>query len=233
MRCGLQLNFAERSAAKLFGRKSMIVHGATLSPYVRKVLILAAEKGIDVESRPVNPGTMTPEYRAISPLGKIPAFEDGDFSLCDSSAIVHYLEAKFPENPMIPSEPRARGKTIWYEEYGDTVITPAGGTVFFNRVVATLLGAPVDLAAADKAEAEAVPPLFNYLETVIPASGFLVEDRITLADIAVVSPLINLDYAGTKIDAAKYPKTFAYAQAIMARPSFAKIIAKERAFLNR
>jgi glutathione S-transferase len=211
----------------------MIVHGSSLSPFVRKVLVVAAEKGLTVENRPANPGTKTPEYLAISPLGKIPAFQDGDFSLCDSSAIVHYLEAKYPENPMIPAEPRARGKTIWFEEYGDTVITPAGGTVFFNRVVAALLGAPVDLAAADKAEAEAVPPLFDYLETVIPASGFLVEDRFTLADIGVVSPLVNLDHAGTKIDAAKYPKTSAYAQAIMARSSFAAIIAKERAFLNR
>ena len=45
--------------------------------------------------------------------------------------------------------------------------------------------------SADKAECEELPPLLDYLESVIPESGFLVEDRLTLADIAVASPFVN------------------------------------------
>ena len=75
----------------------MIVYGSSLSPFVRKVLAFAAEKGIEVESRPVGLGSEDPEFREASPFGKMPALVDGDYCLADSSAIIHYLEALHPE----------------------------------------------------------------------------------------------------------------------------------------
>lgn len=214
-------------------RAFMIVHGSSLSPFVRKVMAFAAEKGIALDNQMVPPGPKTPEFLAMSPFGKIPGFEDGDYKLCDSSAIVHYLEAKHPEHALIPADARARGRTIWFDEYADTIMFAAAAPIFFNRVVTKLMGIPGDLAAADKAEAEALPPVLDYLESVIPASGFLVEDRFTLADAAVASPFANFGHAGVSIDPARHPKVTAYAAAILARPSFATIIAKENAFLIR
>jgi glutathione S-transferase len=211
----------------------MIVHGNSLSPFVRKVMVFAAEKGLAPENKVAPPGPKTPEFLAMSPFGKIPAFEDGDYQLCDSSAIVHYIEAKHPQHALIPTEARALGRAIWFDEYADTIMFTAAAPIFFNRVVAALMGIPGDPAAADKAEAEALPPLLAYLEGVIPASGFLVEDRFTLADISVASPFANFEHAGVTIDAGKYPKTVAYRDAILARPSFAAIIATEKAFLKR
>ncbi len=211
----------------------MIVHGSTLSPFVRKVMVFAAEKGLVAENKIAPPGPKTPEFLAMSPFGKIPAFEDGDYTLCDSSAIVHYLEVKHPEHALIPTEARARGRAIWFDEYADTIMFAAAGPIFFNRVVARLMGMAGDLAAADKAEAEALPPVLDYLESVIPPSGFLVEDRMTLADIAVASPFANFAHAAVKIDPARFPKVTGYAAAMLARPSFAALVAKESAFLGR
>ena len=211
----------------------MIVHGSSLSPFVRKVMVFAAEKGLTLENRATPPGPKTSEFLAMSPFGKIPAFEDGDYKLADSSAIVHYLEAKLPEPRLLPTEARALGRAIWYDEYADTIMFAAAAPIFFNRIVAPLLGLPNDLIAADKAEAEVLPVQLTYLESVIPASGFLVEDRFTLADISVASPFVNLDHAGVSIDAAKFPKLTAYVAGILARPSFAAVIAKDRQFLGR
>ena len=211
----------------------MIVHGSTLSPFVRKVMAFAAEKGLTAENRIAPPGPKTPEFLAMSPFGKIPAFEDGDYQLCDSSAIVHYIEAKHPAQALIPTEARALGRAIWFDEYADTIMFSAAAPIFFNRVVAKLMGMAGDLAAADKAEAETLPPVLDYLESVIPASGFLVEDRMTLADIAVASPFANFAHAGVKIDPARFPKVTGYAAAMLARPSFAALVAKESAFLGR
>jgi glutathione S-transferase len=168
----------------------------------------------------------------MSPFGKIPAFEDGDYTLCDSSAIVQYIEAKHPEHPLIPAEAKARGRTIWYDEYADTIFVGQLGMIFFHRVVAPMMKMPNDLAAADKMEAEQLPVQLAYLESVIPASGFLVEDRLTLADIAVASPFANMAYAGVKLDAGTYPKVAAYVAGIHTRPSFAAIIAAERKMLG-
>jgi glutathione S-transferase len=59
------------------------LHGATISPYVRKVAITLNEKGIEYNLNPVNPFPAPKEHFEISPLGKIPAITDGDYSLAD------------------------------------------------------------------------------------------------------------------------------------------------------
>ena len=212
----------------------MQLFGSTISPFVRKVVAFAAEKKIELELTPVGIGDPNPAFRAVSPFGKMPALADGDYGLADSSAIIHYLEAKFPQPEMIPADPQLRGKTIWYDEFADTLLFACGGKMFFNRVVAPrFLKRDGDLAAADTAERDELPPLLDYLEGVIPDSGYLVDDRITLADISVASPFANFAHCGCVIDAARYPRTVAYTSAILARPSFADSIARETAFLAR
>jgi glutathione S-transferase len=210
----------------------MIIYGASLSPFVRKVLAVGAEKGMALENKVSPPGQPDPDFIACSPFRKIPALRDGDFTLCDSSAIIHYLEAVQPEPAMIPAEAKARGRTIWYEEYADTILVSAAGPIFFNRIVAPkFMGRPGDMDAADKAEQETLPPVLDYLETIAPASGFLVGDSLTLADIAVASPFANIGHLG--LDLSRWPKTKAYTDSILARPSFAKLIEVESRILGR
>ena len=98
----------------------------------------------------------------------MPALLDGDFCLADSSAIIHYLDAKYPEPALIPAEPRARGRTIWFDEFADTILFGCGQKMFFNRVVAPIfLKRPGDEAAAEAAERDELPPILDYLETVV------------------------------------------------------------------
>ena len=204
----------------------MILFGSSISPFVRKVLAFAVEKGIDLENRPTGLQSNDAEFLRASPFRKIPALADGDFSLADSSAIVHYLEALRPDPNLIPTDAKARGRAVWFDEWADTILFGCGAKIFFNRVVAPrFLKQPGDLAAADRAERDELPPILDYLEGQVPESGFLVEDRLTLADIAVASPFVN--FAHLKLSLAAWPRTAAYISAIHARPSFAPIIAKE------
>jgi glutathione S-transferase len=211
----------------------MIVYGSSMSPYVRKVLAFAAEKGIEVESKPLGLNSDDPEFLEASPFRKIPAFRDGDFAISDSSAIVAYLDALKPEPALIPIEPKARARAIWYDEFADTIVGACGTKMFFNRIVAPrFLKREGDLTAADKAECEELPPILDYLERAIPASGFLVEHRLTLADIAVASPFANFRHLGLSCFEGR-PKLAGYVEAILSRPSFASWIAREAAFLER
>ena len=210
----------------------MIVYGASLSPFVRKVLAFAAEKGIEVESQPVDFRNKSAEFLEASPFGKIPGFRDGDFAISDSSAIIHYLEKVKPEPNLIPSDPKAGARAIWYDEFADTILTACGGKIVFNRLVGPrFLGQPGDEEVARTAECDELPPLLDYLEKVIPESGFLVEDRLTLADIAIASPFATIAHAGTTIDGGRNPRLKAYVEAILARPSFAPLVEREKAFL--
>jgi glutathione S-transferase len=205
-----------------------------MSPFVRKVAAYAAEKGIEIDLQPTGFPNPTPEFSAASPFKKMPALVDGDYSLADSSAIIHYLEAKYPEPEMIPADPRERGRVIWFDEFADTLLFACGGKIFFNKVVAPrFLGREGDLAVAEAAEREELPPLLDYLEWVIPESGYLVGDRLTLADLSVAGPFANFSHCNVTVDQGRYPKVAAYTQAILARPSFAQYVQREAAYLAK
>lgn len=108
------------------------------------------------------------------------------------------------------------------------------GKMFFNRIVAPrFLGREGDLAVAKSAQKYEMPPLIDYIEGVLPESGFLVDDRLTLADLAVASPFVNLLHMGIAVDAGQHPKTASFVERMHDRPSYAPLIAKEKAFLNR
>jgi glutathione S-transferase len=213
----------------------MILYGSSLSPFVRKVLAYAGEKGIELELQPTGFPGHSPEFLEASPFKRMPAFRDGDYTLPDSSAIIHYLEARFPDPALIPADPEPRGKTIWFEEFADTILVTCGAKMFFNRIVAPrFIGRPGDLAAADRAEREELPPILDYLETVVPDAGeFLVGGTISLADIAVASPFANLAHLDCEIDAERHRRVRAWVETILSRPSFAHWIERETAFLAR
>ncbi|MFL6841401.1 MAG: glutathione S-transferase family protein [Sphingomicrobium sp.] len=213
----------------------MILYGSSLSPFVRKTLAYASEKGIELELQPTGFPNPSPEYLEASPFKKMPALRDGDYTLADSSAIIQYLEAKFPEPALIPADAKLRGKTIWFDEFSDTILTSCGAKMFFNRVVAPrFLGREGDLAAADAAEREELPPILDYLERTVPdAGGFLVGDSITLADIAVASPFANLEHLNCEIDKGRHGRVLAYVGSILSRPSFVQWTEREKAFLAR
>ena len=146
----------------------MQVFGALLSPFVRKVCLVAEEKGIAYELVMTEPGNPNPDFVAASPFGKIPAMKDGDYSLADSTAIVTYLEAKYPAHPMLPADPQARGRAMWFDEFADTILAGAGLKILFNRLVGPkILKVGGDEAIALQGEAE-LPRILAYLEGTAP-----------------------------------------------------------------
>ena len=213
----------------------MILYGSSMSPFVRKVIAFAAEKGIELDVQPTGIGDPNPEFRKASPFGKMPGFADGDYYLADSSAIIHYLEAKHPQPEMIPADPELRGKCIWYEEFADTILAGCGAKMFFNRIVSPLfLNRPGDLEAADAAERDELPKVLDYVESIAPqGDGYLVGGRLTLADIAVAGPFANLKHLKVEVDGKRWPRTVAFTSRILSRPSFEPWVAREAAFLEK
>ena len=213
----------------------MIIYGSSLSPFVRKVLAFADEKGVEVELQGTGFPNHSAEFLEASPFRKMPAMRDGDYTLADSSAIIHYIEAKHPEPALIPADAQLRGKAIWYEEFADTLLFSCGAKIFFNRIVAPrFMGRPGDLEAAEQAELNELPPILEYLEKVVPGdSGFLVGGGLTLADLAVAGPFANFRHTETKVCPERYPRTVAYVDRILARPSFAQWVERETAMLAK
>jgi glutathione S-transferase len=210
------------------------VYGVNASPFVRKVRVFLAEKGIPYELDPVIPMNVSAEYKKISPLGKIPAFRDGDRTLCDSSVICAYLERTHPEPRLYPSEPYEYARALWFEEYADGgLVTVIGPKIFFPKVVGPIFfQRQPDEAAIKKAYDEELPPLLDYLEGEIGGKPALAGGAYSIADISVASQFVNLRHAGFGVDAKRWPKLAAYVQHMHARPAFKALIDEEAASLG-
>ena len=207
------------------------LHGATGSPFVRKVQIAAAMKGIEYTHEPVVPFGVSAEYKRKSPLGKIPCWEDGEFSLPDSSCIVAYLEKLKPQPALYPADPQAFARALWFEEYADTKLVEVTGALFFERVIKRLFfKQQPDEARVQDALQNKVPEIFGYLETQVPESGdAIVGGRFSIADVALGSQLMNIRIAGLEIDAGRWPKLAAYVQAVHGNPWFKPVFEAEKA----
>lgn len=217
---------------------TLTVYGSSLSPFVRKVRVVLAEKGIAYEHEQINPFAPPDWFLAISPLKRIPVLRDTDEpepnTLPDSSVICAYLEAKYPQPALYPAAPFARARALWFEEYADTqMMQNIGPGLFFERVVKKLIGGECDETVVAVTLGEKLPAIFDYLEANLRGREFLVGDSFSIADIAIACMLVNFEHAREKLDRNRWPELVRYTAAIHARPSFEAPVAEERRFLER
>jgi glutathione S-transferase len=210
------------------------VYGVPASPFVRKVLVALTEKGIAYDREDVIPVNVSAEYKKISPLGKIPAFRDGDVTLADSSVIIAYLEKTKAEPALYPSDPRDYARALWFEEYGDGGLAPiVGPKIFFEKVVGPrLFKRPTDEAVVRQAINEDLPPMYDYLESQLGSGDWLVGGRFSIADIGITTQLVQPRLSGFPLDASRWPKLSAYLERALQRPSFKDAVAKATAMLG-
>jgi glutathione S-transferase len=208
---------------------SIIIHGVNASPFVRKVRVALAEKNLPYELKPQVPFGQPPEYMKISPLGKIPCFQDGDYTLPDSSCIIAYLERTNPKPALYPENPKEYGRALFLEEYADSRLSETLGPVFFQRVVRRVIfkQEPDETIVRKKIDEE-VPKVLDWIEGQVGDREWLVGTRFGIADIAVGSQFVNFGHAGESVDGKRWPQLSAYLQRVHARPSFKALIEEER-----
>jgi len=205
------------------------VYGVPLSPFVRKVLLLLEYKGIEHQNDLIMPFDRSPRFLKVSPLGKIPAFQDDYATLSDSTIICQYLEDKYPQHPLYPKDRVERAQALWFEEYADTQLRDLIGMgYFYEKVVKPkLLGQPTDEAKVKHTVEVALPKALDYLERTIPADGYLFASGFSIADITIGSMFLNGRYAGYSVPATRWPRFAAYLERVWAQPTYVRRIAQE------
>lgn len=187
------------------------VHGVSLSPFVRKVLFTLEYKGIDYESTPTFPGSDDPEFRKISPLGKIPILEHDGFFLADSSSICRYLDNIFPEKSIYPDSPQDEARATWLEEFADSKLVEAFGGLFQQRFLRPkFLGEATEEDVVKELLEVKIPEALDYIESIMPDEGTLIAGGVSIADISVVTCFLQGQYADFEVDGEKYPKIKRY-----------------------
>jgi glutathione S-transferase len=84
--------------------------GIAISNYYNKVKLALLEKDIPFEEERVNTGSKDEAVLSCSPLGKVPFIRTPQGPLCESEAIMAYLEAIQPNPPLLPADPYAAAK---------------------------------------------------------------------------------------------------------------------------
>lgn len=199
-------------------------------PYVRRVRVALNEKQLPYTYKEILPAALRnklqqplPEdFKQASPLGKIPAYREGDWAITDSAVITQYLDKKYPEHKLYPTDPREYAQALWFEKYGDEVLTSVIHTkIFVERFVKPQVrNEKANEELVQKALTEELPPLLDYLESQLQNKQWLAGNNFSIADIAVVTHFISLDLAGEKFNEQRWPKLAAYIKRVLERPSF-------------
>jgi len=208
------------------------IYGVPISVHTRKVIVAARLKQLPFEGVPVVPvipGNPPPDWRQLSPTGKIPVLQHGDFTLADSAAICAYLERLQPQPPLYPADARGYANALWLEQYG-------GGTVFHDIVHPLfhetfvhpkVKQIPTDLARVGAVLSKTVPEVFGYLET-LAGDAFLAGSTLSVADLAVASNLVTMHYIGYGLERARYPRLARWFDRVQREPAFAVTLRAEQ-----
>lgn len=200
--------------------------GSSISPFVRKVMVFLAEKGIPYEHQDVNPFSPPDGFRDVSPLGRIPAFRHDDRVVNDSSIICRYIERLHPTPAFYPSDPYLSARAEWIEEYMDGGFIPvAGAKVFLPLVLRPLMtGKEADETEPRKVIETEIPVFFEYLENQLGNGEYFIGNSMSIADITVASLLVNARLAGVNPEAKRFPKLHGFVKRMHARPSLHAVI---------
>ena len=85
------------------------LYNAARCPYVARVRILLAEKGIEYETVEIDLSDRPDWYYEKNPTGRVPTIEEDDGPpLPESAVIMEFLEERYPEPALLPADPADR-----------------------------------------------------------------------------------------------------------------------------
>jgi glutathione S-transferase len=212
---------------------SITLHGSPISNYYNKVKLALLEKGVPfTEAYAGTPGGKTSDAAVFdsSPLGKIPFLTTEQGALCESQVILDYIEARWPQPPLLPAEPYAAAKvrelTTFIDWHLEIAVRQLYGSAFFGA------------AALSDARKESIR---KQLATSIAAfkqlakfSPFVAGDSFTQADCAAFSnlPLVGMASKaiyGEDLLLAAGIDYKPYVKMIAERPSAQQVVADRKA----
>ena len=154
--------------------------GFSLSNYYNKVKLVLLEKGLPFVEEHCPTGCEDEATLSCSPLGKLPFIRTAHGPLCESQAIVEYLEALQPEPRLLPADPWACAKvrelTIFTELHLELVARQLYGAAFFGGTTDYLrenLGGVVETEDFRRAlEARTGRSLVRFFEQWLYTAGY-------------------------------------------------------------
>jgi glutathione S-transferase len=162
-----------------------------------------------------------PEYRAINPMGKVPAIRHGDVVVTETPAIIAYLADAFADAGLAP--PLAeRGAYYRWLFFGAGPVDAA--------VMTKLVGLEVPKDAAPRLGFGTVERVADTLDAALAASPFIAGDTFTAADVYIGS---QLGFAHMMGAFEERPSFVAYRERVCSRPAYKRATEKDDAAMAK
>ena len=166
-----------------------------LSSNSRRVVMTAIDLDVRLDLVVVdlsNGEHRTPDDLNLNPNGKVPLLDDEGFHLWESHAIMQYLADKTPGQDLYPRDIQARADVNRWLFWSAYHFTPAVGLISRERVSKRMVGGS---GAPDPLEIERGETLLKAAASLLDAHlaqrQWIAQDRPTLADFAIASPLMH------------------------------------------
>ena len=159
--------------------------GFGASNYHNKVKLALLEKGVPFEEELVWVGQTDPE---ASPLGKVPYFKTDEGPLCESTVMLEYIEAKYPQPPLLPADPYAAAKVRELLRFMELHLE----LVARNLYPEAFFGGKISDSAKEKTGQQLEKNVAAFAK-LARFSPFVAGDAFTLADCAAIVhlPLVS------------------------------------------
>jgi glutathione S-transferase len=207
----------------------LVLCGFPVSNYYNKVKLALLEKNVPFTEENVATGRSDEAVLSCSPLGKIPYIRTPQGSLCESEAILEYIEAAYPSPALLPADPFAAAKLreliVFIELHLELVARELYGQAFFGGTISEGNQARV------RKQLEKNITAFKRLVKFAPFVG---GDSFTLADCAAIASLPVVGMAskaiyGEDLLLAAGVDYKPYMKLIGERPSAQKVMADRKA----
>ena len=207
--------------------------GMCLSNYYNTVKMVLLEKGMPFEEEFVRTGSKEEAVLSCSPLAKVPFIRTAQGSLCESQAIVDYLEALQPEPRLLPADPWAAAKVRELTTFVDLHLELAARELYGKA----FFGGDISEANAERVRKLLIKNIAAF-KRLAKFSPYVAGDSFTQADCAafVSLPLVGLAsriVLGEDLLAAAGVDWKAYVKVVGERPSAQRINADRKAEQER
>ena len=162
----------------------MRLYSNAYSYHSRRCIAVLRHLELEVEVREVNLGEgehHSSEFAALNPNRKVPVLVDGDLTLWESIAIVHYLSDQRP-GVLVPETASGRADVLRWQNWTVTRFNSATAVFLHENMVKAFFG----LGPPDTARVEATTPeiiaCFDLLEAQLSGQDFLCGEDVSLAD---------------------------------------------------
>ena len=205
-----------------------ILHHFPLDPASRQVRLALGEKRLAFTEHTVRYWERPAALTTLNPSGVTPVLvepaQGEPLVLCESRAILGYLEEIYPDPPLLGAEPAERAEVRrllqWFDRKFDY---DAGGLILHEKMEKRLLGLGAPELANLRQGREGLKTHLRYMEGLLAGREWLGGRRLSLADFAAAAHLSVIDYFGD-VPWADFASVKTWYMKLKSRPAFRPLL---------